>query len=280
MKNLGYYNGKIDLIENMTIPMLDRVSFFGDGVYDVTYARNHIPYCLNAHLDRFYRSARELRIAIPLPREELGALLCDLVKKVDSPDQMMYWQVTRGTAPREHAFPKDTPANLWVMLRPKGVMPLDTTLTLHSVEDTRFLHCNVKTLNLIPNVMAEQEAKEAGASSALFHRGERVTECAHANVHILRGGFFITPPTDKLILPGIGRQNLLRICEKLGIPVAIRPFTMTELMEADEVISSSSGEFCIRVTEVDGKSVGGKDEETLRKLQDALMEDFLAATGG
>ena len=107
-----------------------------------------------------------------------------------------------------------------------------------------------------------------------------VTECAHANVHILKGGFFVTPPTDKLILPGIGRQNLLRICEKLDIPVAIRPFTMAELMEADEVISSSSGEFCIRVTEVDGKAVGGKDEETLRKLQDALMEDFLAATGG
>jgi D-alanine transaminase len=193
---------------------------------------------------------------------------------------MMYWQVTRGTAPREHAFPKDTPANLWVMLRPKNVMPLDTTLTLHSVEDTRFLHCNVKTLNLIPNVMAEQEAKEAGASSALFHRGERVTECAHANVHILKGGFFITPPADKLILPGIARQNLLRICEKLDIPVAIRPFTMTELMEADEVISSSSGEFCIRVTEVDGKRVGGRDEGTLRKLQEALQADFLAATGG
>jgi D-alanine transaminase len=138
----------------------------------------------------------------------------------------------------------------------------------------------VKTLNLIPNVMAEQEAKEAGASTALFHRGERVTECAHANIHILKGGFFVTPPADKLILPGIGRQNLLRVCEKLDIPVAIRPFTMAELMEADEVISSSSGEFCIRVTKVDGKPVGGRDEGTLRKLQDALTADFLAATEG
>ena len=280
MKNLGYYNGTIDLIENIMIPMEDRVCFFGDGVYDVTYARKHIPYCLEAHLDRFYRSARELRIAIPMDKAALGELLCDLVKKVDSPDQMMYWQVTRGTAPREHAFPKDAPANLWVMLKPKGVMRLDTTLTLHSVEDTRFLHCNVKTLNLIPNVMAEQAAKEAGADTALFHRGERVTECAHANIHIIKNGFFVTPPADKLILPGIARQNLLRICEKLDIPVAIKAFTMAELMEADEVISSSSGEFCIRVTEVDGKPVGGKDEETLRRLQEALQEDFLAATGG
>ncbi len=280
MIDLGYYNGKIDRIENMTIPMNDRVSYFGDGVYDVTYARNHIPYCLEAHLDRFYRSAEKLRIRIPLEKPALGELLKELVRKVDSPDQMMYWQVTRGTAPREHAFPQGTEANLWVMLRPIPVKSLDTTLTLHSVEDTRFLLCDVKTLNLIPNVLAEQEAKEAGASTALFHRGERVTECAHANVHILKGGVFITPPTDNLILPGIARQNLLRICRQLGIPAEERPFTLGELMEADEVLSSSSGEFCLRVTAVDGKPVGGRDEGTLRRLQEALQADFLAATEG
>ena len=280
MIDLGYYNGKIDRIENMTIPMNDRVSYFGDGVYDVTYARNHIPYCLEAHLDRFYRSAEKLHIRIPLEKPALGELLKELVRKVDSPDQMMYWQVTRGTAPREHAFPQGTEANLWVMLRPIPVKSLDTTLTLHSVEDTRFLLCDVKTLNLIPNVLAEQEAKEAGASTALFHRGERVTECAHANVHILKGGVFITPPTDNLILPGIARQNLLRICRQLGIPAEERPFTLGELMEADEVLSSSSGEFCLRVTAVDGKPVGGRDEGTLRRLQEALQADFLAATEG
>ena len=280
MIDLGYYNGKIDRIENVTVPMNDRVCWFGDGVYDVTYARNHIPYCLEAHLDRFYRSAEKLRIVIPMEKAALGELLKELVRKVDSPDQMMYWQVTRGTAPREHAFPKDTPANLWVMLRPIPVKKLDVTLTLHSVEDTRFLHCDVKTLNLIPNVLAEQEARDAGADTALFHRGERVTECAHANVHILKNGVFITPPTDKYILPGIARANLLRICHKVGVPAEERPFTLQELMEADEVISSSSGEFCLRVTAVDGKPVGGRDEGTLRKLQEALEADFLAATGG
>jgi D-alanine transaminase len=280
MIDLGYYNGKIDRIENMTVPMNDRVSYFGDGVYDVTYARNYIPYCLEAHLDRFYRSASKLRITVPMEKAALGELLKELVRKLDSPDQMMYWQVTRGTAPREHAFPKGVPANLWVMLRPIPVRPKDETLTLHSVEDTRFLHCDVKTLNLIPNVLAEQEAREAGASSALFHRGERVTECAHANVHILKDGVFITPPADNLILPGIGRANLLRICKQLGVPAREEPFTMAQLMAADEVISSSSGEFCLRVTAVDGVPVGGKDEKTLKKLQDALEADFLAATEG
>ncbi len=280
MEDLGYYNGRIDRIDSMTIPMNDRVCWFGDGVYDVTYARNRIPYCLEAHLDRFFRSAEALRIGVPMDKAALGRLLCDLVRKVDSPDQMMYWQVTRGTESRNHAFAPDLKPNLWVMLRPIPVKPLSTTLTLHAVEDTRFLHCDVKTLNLIPNVLAEQEAKDAGADTALFHRGERVTECAHANIHILKGGVFITPPADKYILPGIARANLLRICRGTGVPAEERIFTLGELMEADEVISSSSGEFCLRVTAVDGKRVGGRDEKTLRKLQEALQADFISATDG
>ena len=280
MIDLGYYNGRIDRIENMTVPMNDRVSYFGDGVYDVTYAHRHVPYCLEAHLDRFYRSAEKLRITVPMEKAALGELLKELVRKVDSPDQMMYWQVTRGTESRNHAFAPDLKPNLWVMLRPIPVKPLSTTLTLHAVEDTRFLHCDVKTLNLIPNVLAEQEAKDAGADTALFHRGERVTECAHANVHILKDGVFITPPTDNLILPGIARANLLRICKQIGVPAQERPFTMAELMAADEVVSSSSGEFCLRVTAVDGVPVGGKDPSTLKRLQDALEADFLAATEG
>ena len=277
MEDLGYYNGTIDRIENITVPMNDRACWFGDGVYDVTYARNYIPYCLEDHLDRFCRSAAKLRITVPMEREELGRLLCELVKKLDSPDQIMYWQVTRGTAPRKHAFPGGK-ANLWVMLRPSGVLSPEDTLTLHTVEDTRYYHCDVKTLNLIPNVLAEQEAIDAGADTALFHRGERVTECAHCNVHILKDGAFITPPTDELILPGIARLNLLRIAEKIGVPSEVRPFTLQETMAADEVICSSSGEFCQRVTAIDGQPVGGKDPATLKKLQEALHADFIAAT--
>jgi len=280
MKDLGYYNGKLGPIDEMTVPMNDRVCYFGDGVYDVTYTRRFIPYCLDAHLDRFYRSAAELRIPIPMDREDLESLLRDLVRKMDSPDQMMYWQVTRGTASREHAFSADMHANLWVMLRPIPVKSLDTTLTLISVEDTRFLHCNVKTLNLIPNVMAEQQARDAGASTAVFHRGDRVTECAHSNIHILSGGRLVTPPADNLILPGIARMNLIRICGDLGVPVDIRPFTLSELYNADEVVTSSSGEFCLRVTAIDGRNVGGRDERTLRRIQEALVADFLSATGG
>ncbi len=277
MRDLGYYNGKIDLIENITVPMNDRAAYFGDGVYDVTYTKNYKLYCLDAHIDRFFNSAAKLRMTVPMSKSELASLLCDLVKKLDSDEQIVYWQITRGTAERNHAFP-EAKANLWVMIRPCPVKDLDHELTAITVEDTRFLHCDIKTINLIPNVMAEQKAHDEGCYTAIFHRGDEVTEAAHANVHIIKNGTFITHPTDNLILPGIARQNLLRIAEKIGVPFEIRPFTVDEMMSADEVMLSSSGSFCIPFCEIDGKKVGGRGRDTLRRLQNALVEDYLEAT--
>ncbi|NMC58044.1 MAG: D-amino acid aminotransferase, partial [Candidatus Methanofastidiosa archaeon] len=103
MKNLGYYNGEYDLIENMKIPMNDRVCYFGDGVYDATYSRNHNIFALDEHIDRFFNSAGLLQIKIPYTKDELKALLKEMVKKVDSGEQFVYWQVTRGTGMRNHA---------------------------------------------------------------------------------------------------------------------------------------------------------------------------------
>ena len=257
--------------------MNDRESYFGDGVYDVTYTKNYNIYCLDQHIERFYTSAEKLRIKVPMEKEELKALLGELVHKLDSDEQIVYWQVTRGTAPRNFPFP-DTKANLWVVIRECPVTDTYRTLRTITVEDTRYLHCNIKTLNLIPNVMAEQTAKERGLDTAIFCRGERVTECAHANIHILKDGKLITPPADNLILPGIARQNILKFTKILGIETVIRPFTKTEMMNADEVILSSAGSFCVRIGEIDGVKVGGKDSKTLRRLQDALVNDFITAT--
>lgn len=277
MKTLGYYNGAVGEIDELTIPMNDRASFFGDGVYDATYAHNHVIYCLDAHVDRFFRSMSLVRMTPPWTKEELKNLLRDLVGKVDSGDQFVYWQVTRGTAPRKHAFP-DGPVNLWVTLTPKRVEDTYRKLKLITVEDTRFLHCNIKTLNLLPNVLAAQRTAEAEADEAVFHRGETVTECAHSNIHILKDGVFITHPADCYILPGIARQNLMDVCARLGVPAEERPFTLAELVAADEVIVSSSGDFCMAASEVDGKPVGGKAPALLKSLQDQSVADFRAAT--
>lgn len=277
MKNLGYYNGKIGLIEEMSVPMNDRAGYFGDGIYDATYSRNHIIYALDEHIDRFYNSARLVGMEVPMTKEALADLLCDLVRRVDDGEQFVYWQLTRGTSPRNHAFPDVTP-NLWVMLKPAAVKDTYQPIKLITMEDTRFFHCNIKTLNLLPNVLAAQRAESSGAHEAVFHRGDRVTECAHSNVHIIKNETFITAPTDNLILPGIARAHLIRTAKALGYAVEERPFTVSELMAADEVIISSAGSFCLAATEVDGIPVGGRAPVMLHRMQDALVEDWLTKT--
>ncbi len=278
MRTLGYYNGVIDEIENMTIPMNDRVCYFGDGIYDATYSRNHIIYTLDEHMDRFYNSAALLNMDVGMSKNALKTLLCELVEKVDDGEQFVYWQLTRGTGTRSHVPDKTQNSNLWVVLRPVKVKNTYEKTKLITVDDTRFYHCNIKTLNLIVNVMASQKAEEAGCHEVVFHRGDRVTECAHSNVHIIKDGTFITPPTDNLILPGIARMNLLKFCAKLGIPTKERPFTLEELMGADEVIISSAGSFCISAEEIDGVPVGGKAPQLLKSLQDALVLDYTQKT--
>lgn len=279
MENLGYYNGKYGLLEEMTIPMNDRVCYFGDGVYDATYSRNHVIFALDEHIERFFNSAGLLKIKIPYTKEQVKEIIKDMVKKVDSGEQFVYWQVTRGTAMRNHAFPGDeVPANLWIMLKPLKIKDMSQKIKLITLEDTRFLHCNIKTLNLLPSVMAAQKTEEAGCQEAVFHRGTRVTECAHSNVSILKDGILKTAPADNLILPGIARAHLIKMCKLFSIPVDETAFTLKELMEADEVIVTSSGQFCITACEIDGKPVGGKAPEIVKKLQNALLVEFLEET--
>ena len=279
MENLGYYNGEYDLIENMKIPMNDRVCYFGDGVYDATYSRNHNIFALDEHIDRFFNSAGLLKIKIPFSKDELKVLLNEMVQKVDCGEQFVYWQVTRGTGMRNHAFPPDNiKANIWIILKPLNIKDMSQKLKLITLEDTRFLHCNIKTLNLLPSVMAAQKTEEAGCQEAVFHRGDRVTECAHSNVSIIKDGIFKTAPADNLILPGIARAHIIKMCKKFNIPVNETAFNLKELMDADEVIVTSSGQFCMAAREIDGEPVGGKAPEIVKKLQEVLLNEFLEAT--
>ena len=275
MKNIGYYNGKTGPIEEMTVPMNDRVVYFGDGVYDATFAVNHVIFALEDHLDRFYRSFAKLEIPFGLPKDELKKLLYRCLNQVDaSKSLMVYWQTTRGTGMRDHTFPENGTANLLIMIRPVPLMAIDRVVKLITVEDTRFLHCDIKTLNLIPSVIAAQRAKEAGCGEAVFHRGETVTECAHSNLSILQNGVFRTAPLNNLILPGTARKHLVTLASEIGIPVNETAFTVRELMEADEVIVHSSGVLCNAAVEIDGQKVGGRAPQLLQRLQDAAVRRF------
>lgn len=276
MKNLGYYNGKYDEIENMSIPMLDRVCWFGDGIYDATYAHNHKIFDMDAHLNRFYNSAKLLDIIMPVERRELEALLNELVLKVDDGDQFVYMQVTRGSGLRGHNYSTgdQNKANLWITLTPSPVADTYKPIDVITFEDKRFEYCNCKTLNLIPSCLAATAADRAGCAEAIFHRGDIVTECAHSNVSIFKDGKVITHPLDDKILPGTARLRLLAFAERLGYGTEEREYTLDELMNADEVIVHSTGSFCIPVKTVDGKAVGGKAPEMLKTIQDALVADF------
>ena len=268
MKNLGYYNGEYGLIEEIKIPMLDRVCWFGDGIYDATYAHNHKIFDLQAHLDRFYRSAKILDINMPIEKEDLAKLLHELVPKVDDGDQFVYMQVTRGSGLRKHIYEENMQSNLWITLTPCPVADTYKPIDVITYEDKRFLYCNAKTLNLIPSCLAATAADRAGCDEAIFHRGDIVTEYAHSN------GKVITHQLDDKVLPGTARLRLLAFAEKLGFETEERDYTLDELMNADEIVVHSTGSFCIPVKTVDGKPVGGKAPEMLKKIQDALVADF------
>ena len=278
MKTLGYYNGKYGELEEMSIPMNDRVCWFGDGVYDAGPSRNYKIFALDEHIDRFFNSAGLLDIEMPVTKEELKELLQEMVNKMDTGDLFVYYQVTRGTGVRDHAYTKG-PGNLWIMLKPAEISDGIEPIKLITVEDTRFLHCNIKTLNLIPSCVATEKAKKAGCQEAVFYRaGGRVTECAHSNVHIIKDGKLVTAPTDNLILPGIARAHLIRMCKKLGIPVSETPYTLKELFEAEEVLVTSSSNLCLHACEIYGKPVGGKNPELLEKIRAALLGEFYEKT--
>lgn len=281
MKHLGYYNGKFGPLEEMTVPMNDRVCYFGDGVYEATLAVNGHIFGLEDHLNRFYNSAGLLKMEIPYTREELTDIFQSLLKEMDDNSIFLYWQLTRGTAMRNHIFPNPpVKANLWVTMKPGSNSDPSEKLKLITDEDTRFLHCNIKTLNLLPNVMASQKAAEAGCDECVFHRDGVVTECAHSNISILKDGVFITHPTDHYILPGISRMHIIQECKRLNIPVDETPFTVKQMMEADEIIVSSSSKLGLAVSEIDGTAVGGKAPELWGQIRDAYYGRFKRETEG
>jgi D-alanine transaminase len=261
MQNAAYYNGRISPIEDMSVPMNDRALYFGDGVYEATLVKNHRIFALQDHLDRFYNSCALVKIGFPMSREELTDTLYDLVNRIDSKgSHILYWQSTRATAPRNHIFPdaKAFPPNLMAYVTPRPEPDMHTPIKLITAEDIRFTMCNVKTLNLLPNVLASQAAAEAGADEAVFHRGDMVTECAHSNVHIIKDGVLRTAPLSNLILPGTVRKHLLAICEELSIPVDQTAFTLEDLQNADEILVTSATALVRRAAELNGKPAGGR----------------------
>lgn len=274
MREIGYYNGEMGNLNEVRIPMQDRALYFGDGVYDVTFAYNHKLFAMEDHLDRFYNSLSMLEINFHLTREELTA---EIQKCVDAAETdgavVIYWQSSRSNSKRNHVFPPESEKPT-LLITVTGAKPLDYSkpLKLITIEDTRFFHCNIKTLNLIPNVIASQRAKEAGCDEAILHRGNQLTECAHSSLLILKDGKLIGPKLNELILPSISRKHLFEIAEETGVPAEMRDVDMDEVWNADEVIVCSTTKVCAAADTIDGKPVGMKDRGLFHKLQKAYFD--------
>ena len=240
MQTKAYMNGEIGNYNEMSIPLSDRSVFYGDAVYDAVLVLEKKPFALGLHLDRLYRGCELAEIKFTMPREVLVSEIDRLLSASEGDSLMLYLQVTRGAAPRKHEYPANTEPNLLMFASPASSPPKDKRASLLSIEDKRFQYCNIKTTNLMPNVFAAEQATRAGATEALLHRGERVTEAAHSSILMIKDGAVVMPPLDELILPGITRRVIHDVCDRSGIPVIVREFTVGELMDADEIILCST----------------------------------------
>lgn len=264
-------NGEIIERSQAKIDVEDRGYQFGDGVYEVIRVYNGKMFTAREHLERLVSSAEKIGMKLGWAIGELEGLFASLIEKNGLGTGIVYMQVTRGTSPRNHAFPPAGVAQTLVaytrdMQRPMNNLAngVKTILT----EDIRWLRCDIKSLNLLGNILAKQKAAEAGCYEAILHRGERVTEGSSSNIFIIKDGTVITHPANNFILNGITRQTLEKLCVANGVQFIEKEFTVSELLAADEIAVGSTTSEITPVVEMDGKPVGsGAPGPVTKKLQ-------------
>jgi D-alanine transaminase len=259
--------------EHLRISPDDRGYYFGDGIYEVIRVYEGRFYEMAAHMNRLQRSAREARIPLPYSTAELERLLEQLVHKNGLVTGTVYVQITRGEAPRAHAFPGDARPVVYGYCNevPRPHRMMERGIRAITLEDVRWLRCDIKSLNLLGNVLAKQEALDRGADEAILHRGGTVTECSASNVMMFKDGKIFTHPANHLILHGVTRAVTLNLARRLGMEIDETPFHVDELKRADEVWITGTTVEITPVVQVDGQPVGdGRPGPVVRKLQQAF----------
>ena len=272
-----YFNGEFVPKGAVRISPDDRGFLFGDGVYEALRAYRGRLFAADAHFRRLTRSLRELRIAAP-DLAQLQAALGTLPRRnrFDDGHAAIYVQITRGAAPRRHAFPKaDVCPTVYATAR--AFAPPDALLTRGAgvilVPDTRWARCDIKSVNLLPNVLASQQAQEAGAYDAVFVREGIVLEGAHTSFAAVFDGALVTHPLTPHILPGITRAVVLDLCRELDIPAREAVIAADALRDADELMLLGTTTEVMPVIQVDDWSVcDGHPGPVTRRLQQALRQ--------
>ena len=256
---LVYLNGALTPIADAKVSVLDRGFIFGDGIYEVIpiYARRM--FRAKHHMARLFRSLAAISIPNPHTEAEWMALIEQVAAGHPADDQMVYLQITRGVAKRAHAFPANITPTVFIMTNPI-VLPTPAVraagVACVSMEDKRWLRCEIKSVSLLGNVLAAQHAVENDATESIQFRDGFLTEASSSNVWLVKDGVLMGPPKDNLILEGIRYGLIEELCAAGGIPLQARRITREEVFAADEVLLSSATKEVLPVTSLDGQPIG------------------------
>jgi D-alanine transaminase len=272
-----FLNGSFIAAGDAKISVLDRGFIFGDGVYEVVPVYSKVAFRLEEHLVRLERSLAAIGIHNPYSAAQWREVIYKLVDAQAFDDQAVYFQVTRGVAKRDHAFPKGVEPTVFMMSNPL-TMPspalVERGAAAVSAQDNRWLRCDIKSTSLLGNCLLRQVSAEAGAIETILFRDGKLTEASASNVFIVKGGVIATPPKSHLILPGITYDVVLEIARASKLPLELREVTEAEVRGADEVWVSSSSKEVLAIVTLDGKQVGdGRPGTVFRRMYD-LYQDF------
>ena len=250
-------------LADATISVLDRGFIFGDGVYEVvpvdTVDGVRAPFRAHRHFERLQRSCDGIRLLNPYDTERWLDLVDDVVERHPWPRQSVYLQITRGVAKRDHAFPEGVAPTVFICTSPWPAIPaeqLERGVAAVTHADERWLHCDIKSISLLGNVLMKQYAIDRGAIETIMLRDGHLTEASSANVMVVKAGVLVAPRKSVQILPGITCDASYDLASEHGLALELRPVSEAELRSADEVWLSSSGREVLPVTSLDGQPVG------------------------
>lgn len=277
MNEIVYLNGEFMPLQSARVSVLDRGFIFGDGVYEVIPVYSRHPFRLPEHLARLQRSLDAVRLDAPLAESEWTRLVHQIIERNAAEDQAVYLQVTRGVAPRDHAFPKDVAPTVFMMSNPL-VTPsrklVENGCSAVTTTDFRWLRCDVKVTSLLANCLLRQRSVDAGADEVVMFRDGYLTEGSSSNVFAVRGGALLAPPKNHLVLPGITYDVVLELAAANRVPLEVREVAEDEVRGADELWLSSSSKEVLAVTTLDGRPVGNGKPGPVFKLVHQAFQDF------
>jgi len=276
---IAFVNDVFMPLSEARVSVEDRGFQFGDGIYELLRVYAGVPFHLSDHLGRLEQSAQAIGIPLPYTRDRWAAMIAEAVSRSGFADAKVYIQVTRGVAPRDH-IPAG-PMAPTVVVTVRAMVPPAAGLyaagaDVVTVPDLRWARCNIKSVGLLANVLAKQQARDAGAVEALFVRDGYVLEGATSNVMTVRKRCLVTPPEGPLLLPGVTRRVVLGLAQAAGVTVKEQPVAEDELHASEEVFLTGTTIEVLPVARVNGRPIGAGAPGPVTKL---LMARFREARG-